>query len=710
VIVAETSRVTIYDGDDPDMPMWMVFNRSSSSVSSSWTFLGGTPDSFLTCIFMSNGLLAVGSTQTSASGFAATILLNFLSETISIRYFNGSFSTSNSAFVNRNLIQSFTGSNSGAIISGLTNDVAMTVLPNAPIDSATGLPVPTIAVACGSTTTSGGVSIIKDDGNVINFTSTSFGATHYSDAVSFTNDKRLIASKNTAGTSRLLIYSTSRPISEYSTSLLVPTNTPSGENFIFYTPTNHPFEVTDSVRLLISSQQTGLFNIANNAISNIQQSVGFNLVGLAPKGQQDMVAYITSSYNTGWMHGDIKGAWLSDTSTASVTGTELVTNGTFTTNTTGWTAVGGTLTVSSGRAQHVTTSNAQVTQLITCEVGKVYQFSYVHWSGYTSAYIDANGDASGAVLSLGDAIGTGPITKFGRFTATQSSYYVTIYGIGNTTSTYDDVSVRLEEPDRSVNNKGLQVFGTIIKSSVATGSNLVAYGGFTASNYLQQPTNSALSFGTNPFSIMMWFKTPTGGTGTEVLISWRDLVGSNPLWQIYLNSTSSISFDFQGSQNGGATFNNPLRDNTWHLLTAVQRSASLREFYIDSNLVATNTTTLSPGFSIEDAVLRVGTHYDSNYAYTGSLSLLRVSASAPSPEQIRKIYNDEKALFQPNSQCTLYGSSDAVTALAYDDTSRLLHVGTSSGRSEFKGLVRVGNTTTAVTASISASNGLVAEQ
>ena len=38
----------------------------------------------------------------------------------------------------------------------------MTILPNAPIDDDTGLPVPTIAVA-----TDGGVSVIKDDGTVI---------------------------------------------------------------------------------------------------------------------------------------------------------------------------------------------------------------------------------------------------------------------------------------------------------------------------------------------------------------------------------------------------------------------------------------------------------------------------------------------------------------------------------------------------------------
>jgi len=39
----------------------------------------------------------------------------------------------------------------------------------------------------------------------------------------------------------------------------------------------------------------------------------------------------------------------------------------------------------------------------------------------------------------------------------------------------------------------------------------------------------------------------------------------------------------------------------------------------------------------------------------------------------------------------------------------LLHVGTSGGRSVFQGLRRVDNTTDAVGAAISASNGLVAE-
>ena len=94
----------------------------------------------------------------------------------------------------------------------------------------------------------------------------------------------------------------------------------------------------------------------------------------------------------------------------------------------------------------------------------------------------------------------------------------------------------------------------------------------------------------------------------------------------------------------------------------------------------------------------------------GSIALARISGTVPSPEQIKKIYEDEKHLFQENAKATLYGSSDAVTALAYDDSTNLLYAGTSAGRSEFQGLRRINNTTTAVTTAISASNGLVAEQ
>ena len=89
---------------------------------------------------------------------------------------------------------------------------------------------------------------------------------------------------------------------------------------------------------------------------------------------------------------------------------------------------------------------------------------------------------------------------------------------------------------------------------------------------------------------------------------------------------------------------------------------------------------------------------------------MRIGAGAISREQIKKMYEDEKHLFQENAKATLYGSSDAVTALAYDEVTDQLHVGTSAGRSDFQGLRRINNTTTAVTTAISAHDEFIIEQ
>ena len=91
------------------------------------------------------------------------------------------------------------------------------------------------------------------------------------------------------------------------------------------------------------------------------------------------------------------------------------------------------------------------------------------------------------------------------------------------------------------------------------------------------------------------------------------------------------------------------------------------------------------------------------------MALLRISGTAPSSDQVRKMFNEERALFDEDAKCTLIGTSNAVNAIAHDDTTKILHVGTGSGRSDFRALSRINSTTEAVTAAISASDGLVAE-
>ena len=64
VIVAESTQVTIYDGDDPDLPMWMVFNQASSNIL--WVTTS-------TSIYMNNGVMAFG----GSNGFS---FVEFISE------------------------------------------------------------------------------------------------------------------------------------------------------------------------------------------------------------------------------------------------------------------------------------------------------------------------------------------------------------------------------------------------------------------------------------------------------------------------------------------------------------------------------------------------------------------------------------------------------------------------------------------------------
>ena len=233
-------------------------------------------------------------------------------------------------------------------------------------------------------------------------------------------------------------------------------------------------------------------------------------------------------------------------------------------------------------------------------------------------------------------------------------------------------------------------------------ANLVAYSGFSASNYLQQPYNSALDFGTGNFYVMGWVKSSGGSTG-YVWERAQTLVAS-AYTEMYWHSSNALYFHI----NGGTAATQNVAPNTWNHFVCV-RNGGVQSLYV--NGVKGTDSNNAGNLTNSNAQFRIGIRaYDIVTPFNGEISLIRTGSGAPSPTQIAKIYNDEKVLFQENSQATLYGASDAVTALAYDDTTKLLSVGTSSGRSDFSGLKRINNTTTAVTTAISASNGLIAEQ
>jgi hypothetical protein len=569
----------------------------------------------------------------------------------------------------------------------------MTVLPNAPIDADTGLPVPTIAVA-----TNGGVSVIKDDGSVVDIAYASYTAAK---EVEFVGEGIFTAFDNVIGNNRFGKRFNAIPSSDL-ISAGTPYNSDNGEDADYYTYTTWVYNLSIAPT---ASTLTCFSNL------NFGYPGGFSRLS---ENQTDpdkgMVVFVASDYNTGYQVGDIKLATLSDTDTTNAVGTELVSQ-----TASGWTLPtgfshngSGTLTAASNTGQY-----QKAYDVVNTVVGKDYTitFNVTAKSGSMSFWIANSASYTSAFATQNPISGTG-IKSF-SFTATSTSMYVVFQcnALGNTL-TVTDISLRLAESDRSVNNNALQVFGTVTKTAVATGADLVAYSGFSSSNYLQQPYNADLNFGTGDFSINLWVKG--GSTGTVVFdrlgADQHGLQGSSTdsTKRLYIY-TNANRWEFIAGQTG-ITAAEALIDisSEWKLLTCIRKSGVMSMY---ENGVHKHSKANTNSVGDTDHITRIGTGILWHVSpHSGSVALVRVSATAPSVEQIAKIYNDEKHLFSTNAKATLYGTSDAVTALAYDDDTELLHVGTSAGRSEFQGLRRVNNTTDVVSTAISASNGFIVEE
>ena len=691
VIVAEGGKVTIYDGDDPDLPMWMKFHsdggncmiRNSGVISS---------------VTMLNAELCVGKT-TGSKGLGQISFITEVGKTIRrngsgyLYIYKGNIEQRNDSLEYTN-----TGDITQQITGDLVYDVAMTVLPNALIDSATGLPIPTIAVA-----TDGGLSIINDDGTV----SSPLSGTHAGSTIDISDDF-------------ILYYGNESQGGYYPYDVKTATYIDNAR--FFGTAIDGPLCLLNNISS--STNQDIAFTGDDGQSLAIGMDNGLNLINGDPRNgisDNGMIAYIASDYNTGYQYGDIKGAFLSNTDTTNAVAGELHPNGnsdfsstdvSYISNTASGTASvsGGQLILSGGTANY---SDHIIN--ITTEVGQQYVITidYVTNSGSNgsigmyanNAYLtEANDGNSYTARSTGN-------TYVWYFTANASSETIDLVTAGAAANTYtfDNWSIKKVQEDRSVNDNGLQVFGTVTKTPVATGADLVAYGPFTTSNYLQQPYNTDYSFGTGDFYVMTWVYPLGTSAQYDFMLELND---SSTVNRFYLlrNPNGRVYVPWNTDVAGSN-----LPTNQWSCVIA-QRKSGIGEVYVNgvfkvSNAWTSNNNLTQTGGTFIGIYPGGGVGPNSPaFPLDGKLSLMRIGAGAISAEQIKKMYEDEKVLFQENAKATLYGSSNSVTALAFDDTTNLLHVGTSAGRSDFQGLRRITNTTDAVTTAISARNSLIIEQ
>jgi hypothetical protein len=369
-----------------------------------------------------------------------------------------------------------------------------------------------------------------------------------------------------------------------------------------------------------------------------------------------------------------------------LSGTELVTNGDFSSST-GWTIQTG-WSIASGVA--------------TCDgtAGYLYQTSGIPANTQVSATIDITSYTSGT-LRLG---ATGityapPVSGVGTHTVTFTSWTlgsgVELYS-NNFVGTIDNISVKEAIPDRSVKGNGIAVHGTPTVSAVATGAELKCISGFSTPNYLEQPYNSDLDFGTGDFSISGWVYFSSGSTHDFIKHS-----NGTTGWILQFTG-SRMRFRIHNSGDYLAYLNDVLPTNSWNHFV-IARVNGVIAGYLNGN----NET--SSGADNMTHTVSVNTPLTFSKSSVDTIALVRISATAPTAEQIKEIYEAEKPLFQANAKCTLDGTSDAVTAMDYDDSNEELLVGTATNLSVFKGLRRVDENTNNIT-EVAQQGGLRVEE
>ena len=369
------------------------------------------------------------------------------------------------------------------------------------------------------------------------------------------------------------------------------------------------------------------------------------------------------------------------------------------------------------------------------EVGKKY---FVSIRADTGATLDGGYqnkiDFSGRATTINlDNFGwtnaaTGAVHYSATFTATHATEdQIVLYANGQTIN-WSDFVVR-EVPnsqvisangatDRSQNRDDAFVVGQLDRQPVAEGAELLGYGPDWGGSegYIIEPRNTKYIFGTGDFMVMAWCY-PTSDSGTYNFIleldPWRSS-NQNRFYFIRRGDNTRLYVPWNSNVVGSEI---PL--NEWTMVCAGRKSGT-GVIYVNGELIPAGTV----AWSGSNNLTQTGSTYwgvypnssSTTYPWHGYLTLGRIMSKCPDTQMIKKIYDDEKKLFQPNAKCTLTGApnvgttSTNIKAVGYDNVKDILHVGTPTGRSDFRGLNRINSTTTQVTTQISASDGLIAEQ
>lgn len=471
----------------------------------------------------------------------------------------------------------YTTTSTPAIVNDTVNHIATTVLDTAPIDQNTWLPKQTKLAL-----TAGGSSWITDNDGIYDGTG---------GIVTVAGDINSDGLSVIASATKLYIFNT------------VPTAD------IAMTSADYTFDTAGTSGPHISGTIANVKLTGNEIIVGTDEGL-WRIIYNQSTPAESVVTQITSDFNTSGQHGDIKFCTLADTIAEVVSGTDLVTNGTFDTDTTGWSSLhSATLTIDTARLNVTNTiaSFGGAEQVINLPAGTyVVTVDYDNNGSNTRNWLEVGSTTNDSdLLQIATDVeantATGTISGFFTVHSTMNVYVqAQILNVFPNNGLFDNFSVKRAIPDRSVNADHFALTGTCTKTAVATNAELVWHN----------------------FSVDQSVTLSADISATGMVMWWEDVAG---VPHLYCNDLS-----------GGTDYDNGVSGTT------------------STNVTITGTTMTIKG--------------------SADLALVRPSATISSAEYIAHIYETERKMFEEDAKVTLSGSSDSVPALDYDNDIELLTV------------------------------------
>ncbi len=343
------------------------------------------------------------------------------------------------------------------------------------------------------------------------------------------------------------------------------------------------------------------------------------------------------------------GMWMGDIVAGMLSPSELVTNGDMS-STANWTPFNSNVSIVSGALRVTSTGNGltYVSQQIPATQGESVTLSVdVVTDGTTGgAFISTGSTPNGQQYGINFISNPTPGTYQHTFTPTTSVTYISFGTTSQTLSgefmEWDNASVPSGGVnDLTVNNKDLSVYGSILKSEMASKTGIVEYSGFAGSNYLEQAYNATLEVGISDFFVGGWVRLKTPWPNTrQTLVHRSDGIGGGE-FGLYINPNGTLRY---ASNVAPIDASGPkLNDGNYHFVAAV-RFSQIIYLYVDGALVRSFVD--SSNQLTTNATMRFGVKKSGLEALTdGYLSLWSVDNAGKSAQQIKDIYDKEKFYF-----------------------------------------------------------------